>query len=466
MTLRARLLSSFLLVIFITLGSVVAYAWRAPFMQLQDAPRFFSRQYAWRFTPFFIDAYAQEGSWETAADLVQTLSQPIPAATAEPATIGPAQLIDLHTAFTIQRVLLATAEGRIIADSAGELAAETPLPAILQAYAVPLAHGGQTVGQLVVLSGFDAEFSRLLVVGFRRLVAAVGLLATAVALLMSAPLAQRLARPVQQLRTAAQAIAHGETSAPLPITRTDEIGQLTASFNEMTAALAHQKQLRQQMMADVAHELRTPLSILQLEVEALADGLQAAETAAPTLQTEIRALERLINDLRLLSLADAQELHLELAPLDTADFLAQIANAWRRPAAAQGVHLAWEAQADLPPLLADEGRLYQVMHNLLSNALRYTAAGGTVRLGGGVAGAELLLWVADTGAGIAAEDVPHLFERFYRADKSRRRETGGSGLGLAIAKRLVGLHGGRIWATSELGRGTTLWVALPLDKIV
>ena len=464
MSLQTRLFASFLLLILLTLSGVVGYAWVAPFQELEDMPHYFSQQYAWRFTPFWAESYAEHGDWREAAELTAQTSQRLPPAANLPATLGPAKIVDLHHAFTIRRVVLATAAGQIVADSTAELAPSAPLPAELRPHAVPILHQGQTVGQLVVLSGFDEAFVAALVAAFRRVVLAVGVWATAVAALVSWGLARRLAQPVTQLQTAVHAIAHGASHTPLPITRRDEIGQLTASFNEMSAALTHQKELRQQMVADIAHELRTPLSIWQLELEALEDGLQAAETAVPTLKQELANLERLINDLRLLSLADAHELQLTLGGLETADFLHQTAQAWRRPATTKGVALQVVATADLPPLWADEGRLYQVLHNLLANALAHTAAGGRIELGGRAAEGEVVLWVADTGVGIAAEELPYLFDRFYRAAHTQR-ETGGSGLGLAIAKRLVGLHHGRIWATSAVGRGTTLWVAMPLAPV-
>jgi signal transduction histidine kinase len=215
------------------------------------------------------------------------------------------------------------------------------------------------------------------------------------------------------------------------------------------------------MMADIAHELRTPLSVMKLEIEGLTDGLQPPERAAEALQTEIVALEQLIEDLRLLSLAEAGGLDLHLAETKLRPLLTEIVTTWQNQARSQQITLRLAVAEALPPVLADARRLGQVFHNLVSNALRYTPLGGTITLGGRVEGVEVWLWLADSGPGLPAEVLPHLFERFYRADPSRSRETGGSGLGLAIARQLVLLHGGRIWAESE--QGAVFYVALPIS---
>jgi signal transduction histidine kinase len=240
----------------------------------------------------------------------------------------------------------------------------------------------------------------------------------------------------------------------------DEIGRLTQTFNEMATALARQKELRRQLVADVAHELRTPLSIMQLEVEGLTDGLQESAAAAAALQEEIKALNRLVEDLRLLSLAEVGALYFSLVLLDPAPLLEGVVEAWQGPARQQQVQLQAEIAAPLPSIYADAGRLAQVFHNLIGNALRYSPPGARITLGARAEGAEVWLWVADQGPGIAEEHLPYLFERFYRADASRSRETGGSGLGLAIAKQWITLHNGRLWVESEVGKGTTFYVAL------
>lgn len=459
--LRGRLLISFLLVIMISLGGVWLYAWIAPYSQLEDVPRFFSQRYAQTFTPIFSELYVQNGSWEAAVPYLQRLPEPRPPLTDKQPTFGPASTINLNEAFIISRALLTDPSFQILADT-GSANIGDILSSDLQSIAVPLQHNEQLLGYLVIVSGFDGRFVDALIVGFRRTVTVVGLWSAVITLLVSIVLAYQLTQPLRQLSTAAQAIATGQPPPQLPVKTQDEIGELTTTFNEMAAAIEQQKQLRQQMVADIAHELRTPLSVMQLEIEGLEDGLQSAAEAVPTLKTKIKTLERLITDLRLLSLADAQELHLAFTSLDLAEFLTQTARSWQSQAAAQKIELVLNLETELPLIQADEGRLYQVLQNLISNALRHTPPHGRVEIGGrDNDDTTVMIWVKDSGVGIPAEELPHIFERFYRADKSRSRETGGSGLGLAITKRLIALHEGRIWAESRMGEGTTIWLTLP-----
>jgi len=197
----------------------------------------------------------------------------------------------------------------------------------------------------------------------------------------------------------------------------------------MAQELEKQKRLRQQMIADIAHELRTPLSIMQLNVEALEDGLQPPQETASYLHTEISTLTRLIDDLRLLSLADEGGLYLESEIIDPASFLPRLVQAWQVKAHNKQINLHLDMSNELPFIKADQGRLAQVMNNLISNALCYVPVGGEVIIGGKESGTEIVFWVSDNGPGIPAEALPHVFERFFRADPSRSRESGGSGLG-------------------------------------
>jgi signal transduction histidine kinase len=283
--------------------------------------------------------------------------------------------------------------------------------------------------------------------------------------LVSLLLAHRLVKPVRALNLAAQELAAGASTLSLPVESNDEIGQLTRTFNEMASALSRHKQLRQQMLADIAHELRTPLSIMQLEVEGLNDLLQSPTEAAASLRDELNTLNRLVEDLRLLSLIEAGSLNLELNPLDPAAFLQQVVETWQPKAQAQRVRLAAEVAANLPLIEADRERLRQVFNNLLSNALRHTPAEKSIIVGGRQEAAELLFWVVDGGPGIPAAHLPYIFDRFYQVDPTPDRAKSGGGLGLAITKQWVGLHGGRIWAENELGGGAAFYVALPLGGI-
>jgi signal transduction histidine kinase len=271
------------------------------------------------------------------------------------------------------------------------------------------------------------------------------------------------------LSRAAGAIADGDLGRRVEVRSDDEIGRVARSFNRMAESLAQADAQRQNMMADIAHELRTPLTVIQGNLEALMDGvydLTPENIAAVHRHTVV--LSRLVADLRDLALAEAGQLRLERKPISLAQVIAQVSEGLEAQAREKGVTLKIEASDALPPVEADEQRIAQVLFNLMSNALRHTSSGGTITTSAELraerplqGNGRVLVSVRDTGMGIPPEDLPHVFERFYRADRSRARATGGSGLGLTIAKQIVEAHGGQIWAQSWLGAGSTFAFSLP-----
>jgi signal transduction histidine kinase len=241
------------------------------------------------------------------------------------------------------------------------------------------------------------------------------------------------------------------------------MGELATSFNLMSADLAQASQLRRQMTDNIAHELRTPLSLILGYTESLSHGkLPATQETFDIMHDEAQHLSRLIDDLRTLSLVDAGELPLNRRPVDPQSLLERTRLAHAPEAQRRGISIQVEVAPDLPQVEVDPGRIAQVLENLMSNALRYTPEGGQVFLSAGAAGNSVYLRVQDNGAGIPAEDLPYVFDRFYRADKSRRRHEGESGLGLAIAKSIVDAHDGTLSVDSVPGEGTTFSVVLPV----
>jgi len=287
-------------------------------------------------------------------------------------------------------------------------------------------------------------------------------IAALVALILGVLLARTLTRPVRELTAATQAMARGQLAQRVTVRSRDEIGELATSFNQMSADLAHASQLRKQMTADLAHDLRTPLSILRGYTEGLQDGrIQGAATLYRIMHGEVEHLQRLVEDLRVLSLADSGELPLNRRAVDPAALLERTALAHVMQAEQQGITLRVEAQAALPSVMVDTDRMNQVLNNLVSNALRYTPEGEIV-LAASADHGDVLLTVRDSGSGIATDDVPFVFERFYRADKSRQRDdSDASGLGLAITKALVEAHAGSISVESTLEQGTSFTIRLP-----
>ncbi|MEU1945291.1 HAMP domain-containing sensor histidine kinase [Streptomyces sp. NPDC020125] len=272
----------------------------------------------------------------------------------------------------------------------------------------------------------------------------------------------RLVRPLRALTDAAQRMADGEAGAQVKVTSNDELGRLTSAFNSMSSRRDQLEAARKDMASDVAHELRTPLSNIRGWLEGAQDGVVPhGDLLVSSLLEEALHLQHLIDDLRDLSAADAGELRLHLAPVDIAHLLAHTATAHHAAAENAGVALRVEAPGDGPEIQADQVRLRQVLGNLVANALRHTPSGGTVSLRARAAGGEVLIEVADTGSGIAADELPHVFDRFWRADKSRSRLTGGSGLGLSIVRKLVETHGGTVTVSSTVGGGSEFTIHLP-----
>lgn len=329
----------------------------------------------------------------------------------------------------------------------------------------PIVVDGEAVGTVVFLGGqpqLDPREQAYLQRTNQALIAgALG--ATVVALLVGGFMAQTVMRPLRELTGAIRAMTPGKLEQAVPVRTQDELGELARAFNEMSAQLATSNQLRQQMTADIAHDLRTPLTVIGGYLEALQDGtLQPTAARFETMHKEVTHLQRLVEDLRTLTLADAGELKLMLHPEAPEDLLVSTAESYKPMATAKGVNLTVQTHAALPKVEVDRERMVQVLGNLLSNALRYTPQGGDVIMSASRDDGFVKLAVADTGVGIPADKLPHIFERSYRVDESRFQQEGESGLGLAIARSIVEAHGGEISAESEVGRGTTIKVAVPL----
>jgi signal transduction histidine kinase len=313
-------------------------------------------------------------------------------------------------------------------------------------HAVPepgVAPGGKAV---------EAVSTRLLLATLLSAVVAVGL---------ALALSRRILGPVEEVTAAARRMAEGDRELRVAVRSDDEVGALAGAFNAMADAVARAEAGRRSLVADVAHELRTPLTNLRCHLEALQDGLQKPDSATlASLHEETLLLSRLVDDLQELSLAEAGQLALQPTAFDLAPAVDAALAAVRARAEAREVRLV----ADMPETCAvhaDPARVSQVLRNLLANAITHTPEGGTVTVAARTGADRVAVSVEDTGRGIAAEDLPHVFDRFYRADASRTRATGGAGLGLAIVRQLVEAHGGQVSATSEPGHGSRFTFTLP-----
>jgi len=335
---------------------------------------------------------------------------------------------------------------------------------------IPIEWQGQTVGHLLVGLPRNDDLSRAAIVFLQRVNVALlqaGLIAGGLGVLLGLIMARGLTAPLAQLSAAARRISQGKLNQQVAVKGPDEVAGLARAFNDMSAALEKGEQLRRNLVADVAHELRTPLSVIQGNLRAILDDVYTLDKEeVARLYEQTRHLSRLVNDLHELAQAEARQLPLNRQPVNLNDLVALTGETFAPVAETKGVSLEMILPAQTISLNVDSTRLRQVLHNLLNNALRHTPKGGRIMLNLEPNSEAINLSVSDTGEGIPPDHLPHIFNRFYRADAVRSRESGGTGLGLAIARAIVEAHNGQISAASSgaPGQGSTFTVTFPIDQ--
>ena len=369
------------------------------------------------------------------------------------------------------RVQVKDADGGVIADSHGEASTLNTAEAVDSSRNLPLLSRGQLVGSLALapnLAPLEVEEPEvsILASALNRSLLWTGLAAMAGGVLIVSLLSRRVLAPARDLSAAATRLGAGDLSQRVEVRGLDEIANLGLTFNSMAEDLERAEQQRRSLMADVAHELRTPVSNIQGYLEAVRDGLmQPSPDTIDTIHQQVLHLTRLIEDLRLLALAEAGALRLDLMPDSLNEVLRRSMEAVRPRAEARGISLAMNAAPNLPLVEMDRTRIAQVVGNLLENAITHTPEGGSVTVLTESTGAVAVrVSVVDTGPGMTNADAEMVFERFYRVDPSRARSTGGAGLGLTIARQLVEAHGGTIHAESEIGEGSRFVFELPVGQ--
>lgn len=333
-----------------------------------------------------------------------------------------------------------------------------------------MAQGAQSVGTpavTFVMGQLEREFLASVHDSLRWVGAGLLVLGLAASYL----LARSITIPIRKLGEAAEQVAQGNFGQTVPIQTDDEVGNLARVFNRMSQKLETNAVLKRRLLANIAHDLRTPLAVIQGNLEGMIDGvIESTPEQLQSLHEEAVRLNRLIADLRDLSLAEAGQLALEKAPVDINGLIDRAVSMLRPLADEKTIAIRCELAADIPTLSLDTDRMHQVLYNLLTNAIRYSPAQGEIRVRTMLLREGERSWVtllfADQGPGIAPEDLPHVFDHFYRGDKSRDRKSGGSGLGLAIVKQLVENHGGRVSVTSRLGEGCVFQILLPTGNAV
>jgi signal transduction histidine kinase len=373
-----------------------------------------------------------------------------------------------------QRMILADGQGVVVSDTTGELNGQT-LTSTQLANGAPVMVNDTLVGTILVTpSDFSSTNTpaRQFLTSVNKSILLSVVLASGIALIIGAILFFEITAPLRQLNKAASAIAQGDLSQRVPIRSYDELGELSQTFNQMAESLDRNETQRQHLMADIAHELRTPITVIQANLEAMLDEVLPLDVAhVAALHDETLLLSRLVGDLRLLSQAEAGVLKLERQETEIGSLIQRVTEKIKVQAQQNDIHLEIEIQKNLPKLWIDADRITQVLNNLIGNALRYTPRDGKILVSATKipdSGGNIHISVTDTGPGINPEALPFVFDRFYRADQSRARNSGGSGLGLAIVKQLVEAHGGKVDAFSPVfstadqqGYGTRITLTLP-----
>jgi two-component system sensor histidine kinase BaeS len=378
--------------------------------------------------------------------------------------------IDEASALIGAQVTLADDQGHIVATTRRDLIGQMAGNDLGQSIPV-LGSGGATVGTAYVgRSLAQQRADEAFLANVTRALVVAGLVVALLAAGLGVLLARSIGHPMAEMGRAAERIAQGDYAVRVPLRGRDEVTALAQAFNQMAEGMSNVEQLRQELVANVSHDLRTPLTVIRGYLEGLHSGQiadrRSAEMAFAAMQGKVSRLLRLVDDLRQVDDLDAETPSLERHPTDVAD-LARDALARVEPlAAAQGVALVKGAPSDLPMVSVDPNRLGQALFNLLDNAVRYTPPGGTITLTAGCDGRPPHVWLAvqDTGEGIPPEHLPHVFERLYRTDPARSQAAGGAGLGLAIVRAIVKAHGGRVNAESDgvPGQGSIFTIRIPI----
>jgi len=442
-SLQFRLLAAFTLVILVTIGAVFFFINQATQAEIRRFEERAEEIRAGRMELELSVYYSRQGDWK-----------------------GIQPFVEQWGSLYGQRIIVADANGMVVADSQGNLLSK-PYPPDSSGRPLSSLREASAIGTLYISPGLSsgAEFASSLSITYKaigRFFLWGGLLAIALALLITFLVSRRILAPVKALTVTARRLGQGDFSQRVQCEEKGELGELTGTFNSMARDLERAERLQRNMVADVAHELRTPLSNIRGYLEAVRDGVIKPDVdTIRSLDEEAALLSRLVDDLQELSLAEAGALKLNHQIEDIHNVIKQTVAMKQTQAAAKGLFISIELPDKLPLVNIDSQRISQVLRNLLENAIAHTENGGTIMVTAEKQDNWVKVSVTDTGEGIPAEELPNIFERFYRVDKSRTRATGGSGLGLTIAKSLVEAHGGKIEVQSEIGKGSRFIFTVP-----
>ncbi len=453
-SLRLRLMLALLVVILVALAVVALFSSRATSNEFQRYIDTESTQRGRAMAELLVH-YRQNRNWRNVEPLLEQLSM----------VFG-------------DRIILADAQGRVIADSEGTLGddmakriqrilledVEDPAfgpPTVL----IDTPDGPQVYVHISSTADVESNSASVFLGSVNRQLLLAILVAGVVGLALTTMFSRQILKPVEALTAAARKMEKGDLNQRVEVESRDEIGELAHAFNAMAGGLQHQEELRRNMVNDIAHELRTPLSNVRGYLEAIRYGvIDPSPILIDSLHEETMVLTRLLDDLQDLAQSEAGNLNLQCQPIKVQELIETAVARAQPEALEKNLHIKTLLADRLPLVAVDTKRIGQVLRNLLSNAIAYSAPGDDIEIGARQQGQEVEISVRDTGAGISPDQLPYIFDRFYRSDESRTRATGGTGLGLAIAKRWVEEHGGAIQAESSLGRGTTITFTVPVAE--
>jgi len=464
---RIRLLLAFILVILVSLLGVAFFMHQET---AQDVYTFIYRGGIYEAEDLVTeleDHFRASGSWENVASLFPPPGKGYGQGEGKGRGLGPGSKSSSEAGGNLY---LYDAGGNLVYDPQN-LGAEGSLDGEEFQSAIPLVVDGEAVGYLLPPGGhvFGQNVEAELLGQLNQALLSAALIAGGLALILALLLSFYLLRPVRELRRAATRMSEGDLTQRVRASGKDELATLGKAFNHMAASLEEGEQRRQSMTADIAHELRTPLAVQRANLEAMLDGIYPLTTKnlGPVLEQN-QLLTRLVADLRTIALVDAGELNLNILHADLNRIVSSVVERFRPQADRQQISLGIELDAACPVMEADRDRIEQILINLLNNALHYTPEGGEIRISTScnihIAGQFALVEIRDSGAGIPPDALPHIFERFYRVDRSRSREEGGTGLGLAIARKLAEAHGGTLIAANNPEGGALFRLSLPIRR--
>jgi len=449
-----RSISTKLILAFLSIGiiSLAAIFITARWNTRQEFIRFLSDQSQTNVATTLSDYHREHGSWDGVEILLINEHQP------PGMGMGPNSRSSMMQPFTLtdKNGIVIVSNGRF---TTGDKISEGELE-----LGEVITQNGEVIGILLPLrTPFQGNPRELEFIERTNLTLFYGaLIGTVIALFLGIFLSRTITRPIRELTQATHAVSEGNFDQKVHVRSKDELGELGNAFNKMSTELSRSINSRKQMTADIAHELRTPLSLILGHAEAVHDGvLPPTKENFEIIREEAERLEHLVDDLRTLSLADAGELSINLQPIEPGQLLREIASLYQVQAQKKNIKLDLDIASHLPTFDVDPGRMTQVLTNILDNATRHTPEGGHILLSASEANDRVELSIQDSGPGLSSEDIGCIFERFYRTDSSRQREDGGSGLGLAIAKSIVQAHNGQLSAESETGKGLKVIISLP-----